>query len=85
MSGKLGCAGKYGLVGIMTSARMRGFDIDGAGVKDVLGAPNGVTKLSLSSDSDDRSGISEGGAKGEVRGGVRVWSSPVDLVGEVEI
>lgn len=69
----------------MASVRMRGFDIDGAGVKDVLGVSNGATKPSLSSDSDDRSGISGGGVKGEVRGGLRVWSSPIDLVGEVEI
>lgn len=69
----------------MPSERIRGFDIDGAGVNDVLGVSNGVTKLSLSSDSEDRSGINGGGTKGEARVETRVWSSPTDLVGEVDI
>ena len=59
---------------------MRGFGIDGAGAMDMDMDGGRRMKPSLSSDSDDRSGINGGRTKGEVRMGM--GPSPTGREGE---
>ena len=65
------------------SPRMRGFGIDGAGVMDIVKDGGRLVKPSLSSDSDDRSGINGGSIKGEVRMGM--GSSSTGWEGEDDV